>query len=163
LSFLAFLAVGYNMAYGWRIKNNITPILALSLIIGAMFTTGSRAPVFYLLATSPVILWLAVTRGVLSRPAAMRLCMVLPIVTILALSASPRAFQAFMERTQEASDRGETTLTRLYSPFEQTIGALLEVPVFGTGIGTTHNAALSIMGDQFPWWLPILVEDEMAR
>jgi O-antigen ligase/polysaccharide polymerase Wzy-like membrane protein len=161
LSFLAFLAIGYNMAYGWRIKN-IIPILALGLIIGAMFTTGSRAPVFYLLATSPVILWLAVTRRVLSRPAAMRLCMVLPIVTILALSASPRALQAFMERTQEGSDRSEMT-TRLWAPWDQTIGALSEVPAFGTGIGTTHNAALSIMGADFPWWLPILVEEEIAR
>jgi hypothetical protein len=162
LGFVVFLAIGYNMAYGWRIKKNITPILALSLLIGAMFTTGSRAPVFYLLATSPVMLWLAVTRRVLSRQAAMRLCIVLPIVTILALSASPRALQAFVERAQEASDRGET-ITRLYSPLYQTIGALSEGPALGTGIGTTHGAALSIMGAQFPWWLPIVVEDEMAR
>src|SRR5262249_905294 len=45
LTFVAFLAIGYNWANGWRIKNNIVPVLALTLVVGAMFTTGSRAPV----------------------------------------------------------------------------------------------------------------------
>jgi hypothetical protein len=164
LSFVAFLAIGYNMAHGWRIKNNIIPILALSLLIGAMFTTGSRAPVYYLLGTSPIILWLAARSRVLSRQAAMRLCVILPIVTILALSASPRAFQAFMERAEEASARGETQ-TRYFEHLNQTISVLPDVPVLGMGIGTTHSAALSIMGAPVTWWIPgeLWVEQEPAR
>jgi hypothetical protein len=164
LTFVAFLAVGYNMAHGWRIKNNVIPILTLALLIGAMFTTGSRAPVFYLLAASPVILWLSATSGILSRQAFMRLCMVLPIVAILALNASPQALQAFMERTEEANTRGET-LERFFIPLSQTIGVLSDVPALGTGIGTAHPAALSLMGAQFPWWLPYgtVTEDEISR
>jgi hypothetical protein len=38
------------MARGWRLKNNIAPILALILVVGAMFTTGSRAPIYTLVA-----------------------------------------------------------------------------------------------------------------
>jgi hypothetical protein len=164
LAFVAFLAIGYNMARGWRIKNNITPILALSLVIGAMFTTGSRGPVVYVLVASPVILWLAATSRVLSRQAAMRLCMVLPIVMILALNASPRALQAFMERTEEATTRGET-LERFFLPLNQTIGVLSDVPALGTGIGTALAASLAVMGAQSPWWLPVELwtEEEISR
>jgi hypothetical protein len=162
LSFVVFLAIGYNMAHGWRIKNNITPLLALSLLVGAMFTTGSRAPIYVLVATSPLILGLAVRSRILSLQTAGRLCMILPVVAILALSVSPRALQAFMERTEDTSD---DALTRLYSPLYQLSGVLLDAPVLGIGIGTTHSASMSIMGAEFPWWIPseLLTEEEVAR
>src|SRR5262249_44948531 len=41
LTFIAFLAIGFNLAQGWRIKNNLVPLAALTLVVGAMFTTGS--------------------------------------------------------------------------------------------------------------------------
>ena len=47
LNFIALLAIGYNMAHGWRLKNNIIPLLALTLVVGAMFTTGSRGHHLY--------------------------------------------------------------------------------------------------------------------
>src|SRR5262249_19009833 len=161
LNFVAFLAIGYNMAHRWRIKNNITPVLALTLIVGAMFTTGSRAPVWILVATGPVILWFAAISRVLSVGTAMRLCIVLPIITILATSVSPQAFQAFTERAEGATD----TLTRLFSPFNETIEVLSNVPALGMGIGTTHPSALTIMQTDFFWWLPdeLLSEVEPAR
>jgi hypothetical protein len=163
LSFVAFLAIGYNMARGWRIKNNIIPIVALSLVVGAMFTTGSRGPIWILLATGPVILWLAATSKVLSLQTAMRLCLLVPVVTILVLNLSPQAFQAFMERAEQADT--SYTLERTFSWFYQTTGVLSDEPLLGMGIGATHPAALSIMGAEFPWWLPdeLLTEDEMAR
>jgi hypothetical protein len=162
LSFVSYLAIGYNMAHGWRIKNNIIPLLALVLLVGAMFTTGSRAPVWYLLATGPIILLLAATSRVLSLQIAIRLCVLLPIIAVLALNISPEAFAAFMERATFAND---STLIRLFSSLYQTAGALLEVPVLGMGIGTTHPAASAIMGVDFPWWIPenLLTEEEMAR
>jgi hypothetical protein len=163
LGFVAFLAIGYNMAHGWRLKNNIIPIVALSLVIGAMFTTGSRGPIWVLLATGPVILWLAATSKVLSVQTAMRLCLLVPVITILALNLSPQAFQAFMERAEQADTF--YTLDRAFSWFYQTTGALSAEPLLGMGIGATHPAALSIMGTESPWWLPdeLLTEDEMAR
>jgi hypothetical protein len=162
LSFVAFLAIGYNMAHGWRLKNNITPLLALTLLVGAMFTTGSRAPVYILLAAGPIILGLAATSRVLPSQTAMRLCMLLPVITIVALNISPEAFQAFMERADETDS--SYTLMRLFSPYYQTIGALSDAPALGMGIGTTHPSALTIMGAELPWWLnDLLTEEEMAR
>jgi hypothetical protein len=162
LSFIGFLAIGYNMTRGWRLKNNVAPVLALALVIGAMFTTGSRAPVYTLLATSPFILWLAATSGVLSSRTAVRLCLLIPVIAIVALSVSPRATEAFMTRAGEADS--SYTLERVFSPLYQTIGALSDAPAFGMGIGTTHPSALTIMGVDWPWWLQDLItEDEMAR
>jgi hypothetical protein len=163
LSFIGFLAIGYNLAQGWRLKNNVIPLIALALVIGAMFTTGSRAPVYTLLATAPVILLLAVTSGILPAQTAVRLFLLVPIITIVALNASPRAFDAFMARA-EGADSGYTML-RLFSPLYQTIGALSAAPALGVGIGTTHPSALTIMGVDLPWWLneELFTEDEMAR
>jgi hypothetical protein len=163
LTFIAFLGIGYNMAHGWRLKNNIMPVLALTLVVGAMFTTGSRSPVYTLLAAGPIILWLAATTRVLSARIAMRLAVLVPVIGIVALNLSPQATQAFMERAESADS--SYTLFRLFSPFYQTIGALSNAPAFGLGIGTTHPAAAAIMGAEFPWWIndELLNEDEMAR
>jgi hypothetical protein len=161
LTFVAFLAIGYNLANGWRIKNNIVPVVALTLVVGAMFTTGSRAPVYTLIATSPVILWLAASGRVLSTRTAVRLCLLLPIAAFVALNLSPRAVDAFTERVNQVSD---STADRLLSPVNQTIWALSDAPALGMGIGATHPAAFTIMEAQQPWWLGDLwPEDEMAR
>jgi hypothetical protein len=161
LSFVAFLAIGYNLANGWRIKNNIAPIVALTLVVGAMFTTGSRAPIYTLVATGPVILWLAASGRVLPVRTAVRLCFLLPIVAFAALNLSRQAFEAFAERATESAD---STVDRLLSPVNQTIGALSDAPALGMGIGTTHPSALTIMQTDWPWWLrDLLTEDEMAR
>src|SRR5215831_17516777 len=150
LTFVSFLAIGYNLANGWRIKNNIVPILALTLVIGAMFTTGSRAPVYTLLATGPVILLLAASGRVLRIQTAVRLCLLLPIVAFVALNLSPRAVDAFIYRANEASD---TTVYRVLWPVDATIWALSNGPALGMGIGATHPSALTIMETQEPWWL----------
>jgi hypothetical protein len=161
LSFVAFLAIGYNLANGWRIKNNVAPIVALTLVVGAMFTTGSRAPIYTLVATGPVILWLAAFGRVLPVRTAVRLCLLVPIVAFLALHLSPRAFEAFAQRATESSD---STVDRLLYPINQTIEALSGAPTLGMGIGATHPSALTIMGTREPWWLgDLLIEDEMAR
>jgi hypothetical protein len=162
LGFIGFLAIGYNMTRGWRLKKNMAPVLALALVIGAVFTTGSRAPVWTLLATAPVIFWLAAARGVLSSRTAMRLCVLIPVIAIVALSVSPQATEAFMARAGEGGS--SYTLERLFSPLYQTMFALSDGPVLGMGIGATHPSAMTIMGVEWPWWLQDLItEDEMAR
>jgi hypothetical protein len=162
LTFVAFLAIGYNMARGWRFKNNIAPLLALTVVVGAMFTTGSRAPVYTLVATGPVILGLAVIGGVLPSQTAVRLLFILlPVLAIVALNLSPRAVQGFFERADSASD---STLERMFMPLDETLGVLSVGPALGMGIGATHPSALTIMGADLPWWLnDITPEGEMSR
>jgi hypothetical protein len=163
LTFIAFLGIGYNMAHGWRLKNNITPIVALTLVAGAMFTTGSRGPIWMLLASGPVILWLAARSRVLSPQIAVRVFILVPVIAILALNISPEAVEAFKERLAETQDTSAYTLERLYQAPWETMGVLSYAPILGVGIGTTHSAALVIMGTD-PWWLGgLMTEAEMAR
>jgi hypothetical protein len=161
LGSVGFLAIGYNMAQGWRLKNNMMPLVALTLVVGAMFTTGSRAPIYILLTTAPVILWLAATSRVLPGGTAMRFIFLVPIMALIAVNVSPQAFQAFMERAAEA----DSASMRIFSPIDQTMGALSNAPALGIGIGTTHPSALTIMGAESAWWIneDLLTEDEMAR
>jgi hypothetical protein len=161
LSFIAFLAIGYNMGHGWRVKNNIAPLLTLTVVVGAMFTTGSRAPVYTLVATAPVILALAATGRVLASQTAVRLCILLPVMAIVALNLSPRAVEGFLERADSSPD---STQSRIFSAFDETIGILSAAPPLGMGIGATHPSALTIMNVDLPWWLHEMVpEGEMAR
>ena len=162
LSFIALLAIGYNMGRGWRLKSDIGPILALILVVGAMFTTGSRTPVFILLAGFPIIVLLGIKRGVLAPRQALRLSIFVPIIAIAALSLSPAAVNAFMERASSGGDFSYT-LERIL-PIAQPLAALTDAPIFGMGIGVTHGSALTIMSAEWPWWLQDLIfEDEMAR
>jgi hypothetical protein len=164
LTFIAFLGIGYNMAHAWRLKNNITPIIALTLVVGAMFTTGSRGPIWMLLASGPVIFWLAARSRVLSPQTAMRVFILVPVIAILALNISPAAVEAFMDRLAETQDTSAYTLERLFQAPWETMGVLSYAPILGVGIGATNNAALTIMGADFPWWLGgLLTESEMAR
>lgn len=161
LSFVGFLAIGYNLAQRWRIKNNLIPLLALALVVGAMFTTGSRAPVFTIIAAVPFILWLATIGRILALQTAVRLCIMVPIIAFVALNVSPRAFEAFTERVTDSED---STLDRILSPVFETSLALSGAPILGIGLGTTHPSALTIMGVNSPWWLQdLLTEVEMAR
>jgi len=161
LSFIAFLAIGYNMAQSWRIKGNVVLLLALTVVIGAMFTTGSRGPIFTLIATGPIIFWLAVTGRILALRTAVRMAVTVLVVGFVALNLSPRAYEGFSNRVSES---GDSTISRLLAPFDQTAEALSEAPVFGVGIGTTHPSAMAIMGTDWPWWLQgMFTEAEMAR
>jgi hypothetical protein len=161
LSFIAFLTIGYNIAQGWRVRGNIIPLAALTLAVGAMFTTGSRAPVYTLVAASPAILWLAVRSRVMALNTAVRLCLLLPIIAVVAINLSPRAFEGFVDR---ASDSQDSASSRILFGLSEAVGALEEVPAFGMGIGVTHPSALMLTGDSSPWWLQdVSVEGEMAR
>src|SRR5262245_56493436 len=109
-----------------------------------MFTTGSRAPVYTLIATSPVILLLAASGRLLPTRTAVRLCLLLPIVAFVALNLSSRAVDAFTQRANEASDN---TAYRLLWPVDQTIWALFGGTCFGDGHRNYASFRLYYHGD----------------
>jgi len=135
----------------------------LIFVVGAMFTTGSRGPIYTLVVTGPLILGMAAASRVLAPQTAMRLFILIPIIAIVAVSLSPRAYEGFVQRATYSSD--DTIYSRVVSaPLDQTIGALSEAPALGVGIGTTHSSALQIMDTDEPWWLHGLeTEEEPAR
>ena len=161
LTVIALLAIGFNSAQGWRLKNNLVPVTALVLVVGAMFTTGSRTTFYSLFATAPLFLILGLRAGVLTTNVAVRLCALLPLIVFAAMNLSPEAVQAFSHRASHADDPVE----RLLGPMTQAIEAISNAPIFGMGIGVTHNSALSVMGALELWWLDanLVFEGETAR
>ena len=166
LTFIAFLGIGYNLSQGWRIKNNIAPLVALTLVVGAMFTTGSRAPVYTLIIAGPIILVLALAGKIVSLRTAVRLLVVLPFMIVASLNISPQAFQGFTDRVTDSTGTDDDTMSRITWAFSEAINSVSSAPVFGIGIGTTHPSSLAIMGvgTEGPWWLQgLFVENELSR
>src|SRR5262245_57522896 len=161
LSFIAFLAVGYNTSRAWRIKDATLPIISLVLVIGAMFTTGSRAPIYSLLVMTPPILLLGLKAGTVSVSTAVRICILFPIIALGALSVSPDAVEVFSYRVEHADD----PLERAFGPLVQIVDAFSSVPFVGMGIGVTHNSALTLTQSDWIWWLNVdqIFEAEMPR
>jgi hypothetical protein len=160
LGFIAFLAIGFNMAGRWQIRKNVVPVLSLVLCIGAMFTTGSRTPVYSLMISAPFIWYLAWNRGLVNARIAIRLAVVLPIIGLAALNLSPEAVDAFAYRSSHSDEAS----SRMMMPVLETIDAIENAPIFGLGIGVTHNSAMRIMGADSPWWLSgLLFESEPPR
>ena len=87
LTVIALLAIGFNLAQGWRLRKNLVPVIALVLVVGAMFTTGSRTTFYSLFATAPLILFLALRAGVVTTNTAVRLCALLPIIVFAAINS----------------------------------------------------------------------------
>ena len=161
VGFIAFLAIGYIMGRGWRVKGNIGPLVALLVTVGAMFTTGSRSVVFGLVAMIPFIIWLGFRGGLLTPRILMRLCVLTPVLLFAATYLSPRATEAFLNRSADTST--SYALSRAIPLFEA-IDTISTAPAFGSGIGTTNVGAIRIMGAEWPYWLGYLPsEDEWSR
>jgi hypothetical protein len=161
LSFMALLAIGYNMGRGWRIKSNVIPLLTLARVFGAMFTTGSRTPVYTLAIAAPIIVGWALYAKILESRTAVRLCLLLPIIMFVGLNASPEALDAYQYRAHESDGAFDRWSRQAWQLDE----ALSEMPAFGLGIGVTHPGALMIMGAKTQWWLGSYPgeEEEIAR
>ena len=66
--------------------------------------------------------------------------------------------------TEVATATTDDTFERIISPLYELYLALQTSPIFGTGIGSTHSSAVSIMNSREFWWLGgNLFEVETAR
>jgi hypothetical protein len=159
LTVMFYLVAGLTAKSGWKISGNIWLFAYLVLTVAAMFTTGSRGPVWWLLATWPLAISIWGHAGLLSMRIVARMILAAALIWILAQLLASDAFDAYSYRTGQATD----TISRLLAPLDQTWGALLVSGPIGTGMGSTNGGALSIMGTRDFWWLDTFFEVESAR
>jgi hypothetical protein len=164
--YTAFLTVTFYLAAGlvaknrWRISGNYWPLILLVTSLAAMFTTGSRAPIWGLIATCPLILWIWNYARLLSITQIAKMVAVIAVIGILAQLLASDAFDAYSSRADKAAD----TSDRLLSPITEAYGALGVMGPLGMGMGTTSGGALTIMGTREFWWLNgMFFEIETAR
>jgi hypothetical protein len=160
LTVMFYLVAGLAAKSRWKITGNAWVVGYLVLTVAAMFTTGSRGPIWWLIATWPLALAIWGSAGLLSVGTVGRMMLVAPAVWLLAQLMAADAFDAYAYRADQARD----TIDRLLAPLVQTLGALGASGPIGVGMGTTSGGALNLMHAADFWWLNgNLYEVEMAR
>ena len=117
--YTAFLTVMFYVAAGLAAKNrfkfsgNTLVIGYLVLTVAAMFTTGSRGPIWWLVATWPLALVIWRSGGLLSMGTVGRMLLVAPAVWLLAQFLAADAFDAYASRADQAADTVDRMLCTL--------------------------------------------------
>src|SRR5262249_15163984 len=144
----------------WRISGNFWPFTLLVISLAAMFTTGSRTPIWGLIGTCPLVLIIWRYAGLAPVGNVVKVIFVGVVITVAAQFVAADAFEAYSSRSGHATDSVE----RVLSPFTESFGAMQVMGPLGYGIGSSNSGAASIMGTSDFWWLEgNLSETEPAR
>jgi hypothetical protein len=164
--YTTFLTVMFSLAAGlatserWRVSGNLLILSLLAVSTAAMFTTGSRAPIYTLILTSPLMLLIWRSRRLISMKDVVRIGVICAIMWVAVSLIAPDAIEAYSYRAQHSDD----PIIRIFSPVIELWGVFGLTPLIGTGIGSTHGSAATIMGTNSYWWLGgVIVESETAR
>jgi hypothetical protein len=140
----AILILALLASRNWRIREDRWLFVTLAVTILGMFSTGSRGPVLMLVLLLPVYLAMSVLRERGGSSTFLRLAGATAVLAILLGLVGDEAFTAFRERATGSSDAA----SRLLAPFVSPFNAARDVGVFGFGIGATHQAAKSLVGNE---------------
>jgi hypothetical protein len=160
LTVMLYVGAGLAASKHWRISGNLWPWALIVITIAAMFTTGSRSPIYGSMISAPLVLYIWSSRGIISSGNFLKIGLVGMFIFIIVAFIASGAIEAYQYRTQSADD----TIDRLLAPVIQTYAAVVETPIIGTGLASTHASAGTIMGTRDYWWLEgIFFEPEPAR
>jgi hypothetical protein len=160
LTVMVSLAAGLATSERWRISGNVWVLSLLAISTAALFTTGSRAPIYSLILTFPLMLLVWRAQRLISMRDLVRILVVGAIMWVAVSFIAPDAIEAYSYRAQHSDD----PVMRIFSPVMELYYLLGATPVIGTGIGSTHGSAATIMGTNSYWWLQgVIVESETAR
>jgi hypothetical protein len=160
LTVMGYLGIGLTAARGWRIKGNLGPLTLTIVTLAAMFTTGSRTPIYGLIGTIPIVICIWGYSGAISTQHLARVGFILVLGIVIVQFMVPEAIEAYKFRAATVDD----STTRLLSPFAEWYNALVETPITGLGMGSNAAAAVSVMGTATYWWLDgNIFEVETAR
>ncbi|WP_034160224.1 O-antigen ligase family protein [Sphingomonas sp. ERG5] len=122
---------------------------ALILSIGGAATTGSRSPMVVYALSGPLLLLVSGSKGLLPIQVALRFAIGLAIMGIATATIFGTAFSALEYRANNADSASK----RFLSPITETVSAFETSPIIGTGIGSNSNAAMTLIGGDYLWWL----------
>jgi hypothetical protein len=160
LTVMLYLGLALAASKNWRFLSNLWPWTLVIVSIAAIFTTGSRSPLYASVITAPVVLYIWGSRGIVSIRNVFKIGVACICVSIIVAFVAPEAIEAYQYRAHRADD----SIDRILAPFTQLYSALAESPMIGTGMASTHSSAVTIMGTKDFWWLNgHFVEEEGAR
>jgi hypothetical protein len=160
LTVTLYLGAALAASKNWRFSGNPWPWTLVVVSIAAVFTTGSRGPIYASLITAPVVLYVWTSRGVISTGNFIKVSLAGVFIAILVTFIASSAIEAYSYRAGHSDD----PIDRLLSPLIETYGVLTGAPIIGAGLASTHASAMTIMGTKDYWWLGgISAEQESAR
>jgi hypothetical protein len=160
LTVMLYLGLALAASKNWQFLKNLWPWTLIVVSIAAIFTTGSRSPIYGTAITAPVVLYIWASRGIMSGVNVVKIGIACVCIVIIVASIAPEAIEAYQFRVQHT----DNPIDRVLGPVIEPYYALTESPIIGTGIGSTHGSAAVIMGTVDFWWLDgRYYENEGAR
>jgi O-Antigen ligase len=160
LTVMLYLGVALAASKNWRFSGNLWPWTLVVVSIAAVFTTGSRGPIYGSLITAPVVLYVWTSRGIISTGNFMKVGLAGALIAIVVAFIASSAIEAYSYRAEHA----DNPMDRLLSPLTESYDVLTESPIIGAGLASTHASAITIMGTKDYWWLNgKFAEQEPAR
>ncbi|MDX6710431.1 MAG: hypothetical protein QOH96_1447 [Blastocatellia bacterium] len=160
LTVTLYLGLGLVASKNWRLSGNIWPWALVIISIAAIFTTGSRAPIYASVITAPVVLYIWASKGIMSWGNLLKMSVACLVIATAVTLIVPEAIDAYNYRAEHADD----PVDRLLSPLSQLYDAIAESPIIGRGMASTHSSAVTIVGTKEYWWLEgKYFEQEAAR
>jgi hypothetical protein len=154
-----YLGAALAASKTWKISESRWPLMLLAVSAAAMFTTGSRGPIYVVTITTPLLLYVWSSSKLMSVRSVVSMGLACVIIYFGVVSVAGDAIQAYEYRSQNSDD----PIERLLSPFTEPYAAIQVSPLFGSGLASTNAAALTIMGTADTWWLNDYFEVETAR
>ncbi len=160
LTFICSLCVAYLARNDFRLKNSRVILVSFTLCFAATFTTGSRGPIVLLALLIMCSTIYGAARGLLTPLTFLRIIVLLPITAFIGMKLVPEAVEGLAYRASNS----DSNWFRLIGPFYQAWAVFDLVPIFGFGLGSTHNSSLVVMNASEHWWLHgVNPESETAR
>jgi hypothetical protein len=160
LTVMLYLGVGLAASKNWRFSGNLWPWTLVVVTVAAIFTTGSRAPIYLTVMTAPVVLFIWSARGIMSLGNFVKVGIACICISIILAFIAPEAIEAYQYRQEHSDD----TIFRMLAPLVEAYAALTESPIIGAGLASTHGSAITITGTTDYRWLDgLFVETEPAR
>lgn len=155
--------IGLTLVYVLARQRSDGYLVAIALLACcclAVFTTGSRGVIVNIGLASFIGLMLAASQRLISSTVLFRIVLAVVVIGTVASYFAEQAINAFAYR----ADNSDDPIKRLFSPFAEALNAFENGPIFGTGLGTTHNSAATVMGTKYFYWLHgVDVETETSR
>jgi hypothetical protein len=152
---IAYLASGARTSRGYWL-----PLTLLGTTSMGLFTTGSRTVILSALVTVVIVVLLCAKERMLAGRHVVRMYAGAALSVLLVAAFGLDAVEAMLFRSMNA----DSAEMRILTPITEMLGAFETQPIFGTGLGTSHNSASWVMNSPEPWWLgPHRFEVETAR
>ena len=144
LTVMFYLGAALSASKRWKVSESRWPLILLAVSAAAMFTTGSRGPIYVVIITTPLLLYVWSSGKLMSARSVLSMGLACVIIYFGVVFLAGDAIKAYEYRAQHSDD----PIERLLSPFTEPYVAVQVSPLFGSGLASPTLRQLAL------WALP---------